>query len=160
MTLAVGAPAHVSRLQGVEAVDDSGMDEWLDIDPEAYQAGQRKWKLDPHVPLAEKIQRSLTREAKLFKAQQRLQAQVEKLAMVIEPAQEKFGDRNTRIKEVFALVESEKNDRAQWERAHEEQEYLEDSSDHGSEASWRTQEHGSVAPSDDDGVWDEMGNKR
>jgi hypothetical protein len=25
VTLAVGAPAHVSRLQGVEAVDDSGM---------------------------------------------------------------------------------------------------------------------------------------
>ena len=66
-------------------------------------AGQRRWKVDPKVPLGDKIQRSLTREAKLFKAQARIQSEVDKLLVVIDLAKEQIGERHARIKEVLSL---------------------------------------------------------
>jgi hypothetical protein len=115
-----------------------------EIDEEGYMAGQRRWKVDPKVPLGDKIQRSLTREAKLFKAQARIQSEVDKLLVVIDLAKEKIGERYARIKEVFSNVEAERNDRAAWQKEYEEQEYPEDSSDSGSEQedSWDWERQG------------------
>ena len=85
----------------VPMAEDSRDDE-PDIDEEGYMAGQRRWKTDPKVSLGDKIQRSLAREAKLFKAQARIQSEVDKLLVVIDLAKEKIGERHARIKEVFS----------------------------------------------------------
>ena len=123
--------------------EDDGEDE-PDIVAEGYMAGQRRWKVDPKVPLGDKIQRSLTREARLFKAQARIQSEVDKLLVVIDLAKEQIGERHARIKEVFNNVEAERGDRAAWQKEYEEQEYPESSSDSGSEGepSWHWEQEG------------------
>ena len=104
-------------------------DDEQDIDEEGYMAGQRRWKTDPNVSLGDKIQRSLTREAKLFKAQARIQSEVDKLVVVIDLAREKIAERIARIKEVAGSMEAERSERAAWQKEYEEKEYPEDSSD-------------------------------
>jgi hypothetical protein len=118
-------------------------DDEQDIDEEGYKAGQRRWKTDPNVSLGDKIQRSLAREAKLFKAQARIQSEVDKLVVVIDLAREKIAERIVRIKEVAGSMEAERGERAAWQKEYEEQEYPEDSSDSGSEepgGDWDQQE--------------------
>ena len=131
-----------------------------EIDAEGYLAGQRRWKVDPKVPLGDKIQRSFTREAKLFKAQARIQSEVDKLLVVIDLAKEQIGDRHTRIKEVFASVEAERADRAGWQKEYEDQEYPESSSASDSEGDrdW----HGEQGEGYDEDMWTgrEQGHKR
>jgi hypothetical protein len=108
-------------------------DDEHDIDEEGYMAGQRRWKTDPNVSLGDKIQRSLTREAKLFKAQARIQSEVDKLVVVIDLAREKIAERIVRIKEVAGSMDAERGERAVWQKEYEEQEYPEESSDSESE---------------------------
>ncbi len=143
----------------VPMADDEGDDD-LEIDEEGYLAGQRRWKVDPKVSLGDKIQRSLTREAKLFKAQARIQSEVDKLLVVIDLAKEKIGERHARIKEVFSSVEAERSDRAAWQKEYEEQEYPEDSSDSGSEeeTSWDWEQQGVLE--EERGERREQGHKR
>jgi hypothetical protein len=160
LALAILKQGEVRCVQGsVPMAEDDGEDE-PGIDEEGYMAGQRRWKVDPSVSLGDKIQRSLTREAKLFKAQARIQSEVDKLLVVIDLAKEKIGERHARIKEVFSCVEAERSDRAGWQREFEEQEYPEGSSDSESEGDplW-TEEYGEDLEGDR-GARREHGHKR
>ena len=131
-------------LPGYEPMVEDDGEEEPDIDAEGYLAGQRRWKVDPKVPLGDKIQRSLTREAKLFKAQARIQSEVDKLLVVIDLAKEQIGERHARIKEVFTSVEAERVDRAGWQKEYEEQEYPDSSSDSESDGDqlWHEEQGG------------------
>ena len=83
--------------------DEEDMEDEPEIDPEGYLAGQRRWKVDPNVSLGDKIQRSLTREAKLFKAQARMQSEVEKLVWSLIWPKRKSG-RGMRVSRKFSRV--------------------------------------------------------
>ena len=74
------------ELEEIGVGEDDDMLEDDRLDPEAYMEGDRMWKRDPNMPVGEKIQRSLSREVRLLKAQRRVQAEVEKLETVIELA--------------------------------------------------------------------------
>ena len=90
------------ELEDIGGQDEGMLDEDR-LDPEAYMDGDRRWKRDPHMPVGEKIQRSLSREVRLLKAQGRVQAEVEKLETVIELAEERITERRARVKVLFRV---------------------------------------------------------